>query len=180
MRITEQNEQRMVIADPLTFGRLVYLLIAISLGLLYPVLLVHYTIVLYLAVPLFFWLLYRVGITFNKVVVDKVIETISIRRTRFFFWRRVIPLSDVMSVDVDYTQKLVTSGFPGWSGWRDAWSVSLYCSGKRIRIDHTTNKANMVNLANNVSEFIGKKLLDKSAKPKSKVEKVSLLNQPWK
>ena len=98
-----------------------------------------------------------------RIVLDKPTKTVTISYRSFLFARRQhdIPFSDVRSVVIDYEENTgqdVTQS-------NDTWEVSLDI-GKKLRIDSTGNKADMLYLANNIGRFIGIELEDKSAKPK--------------
>ena len=101
-----------------------------------------------------------------KIVIDKLTQTVTISRPSFFLVsrQRVIPFSDVRSVVIDY-KTLTSGGGDTVATWQDAWKVSLDISGKRFKIDHRTKKADMFYLASGISEFIGRELVDNSAKP---------------
>lgn len=65
---------------------------------------------------------------------------------------------------IDY-ETLTTGGSVHDTTWQDAWKVSLDISGKQFKIDHGTKKADMFYLASGISGFIGRELVDNSAKP---------------
>ncbi len=62
----------------------------------------------------------------------------------------------------------VKAPIPGWSQHspRHAWEVSIDIGGKKVQIDHSTSESDMSYLAGEVKSFIGKKLVDNSAKPR--------------
>lgn len=135
----------------------------------------------------------------RKVAIAKLTQSITLDERRFLLMRRqhIILFSAVMSVDVDkkniwffdilaiienfpsLIRGMSFSAYPAKSKY-DAWQVSLNIGGEKVKIDRTTNARNMVNLANKVSQFIGKELVDKSPKPKPKVKKIyPPLTQPY-
>ena len=101
-----------------------------------------------------------------KTVLDKPSQTVIRRKPSIFFFRRqrVIPFSNVSNVAIDYDPEV--AGTSGVEIWRDdAWKVSLVTGRKKFEIAHTMNKADMLHLANEISKFIEKELVDNSAKP---------------
>ncbi len=69
---------------------------------------------------------------------------------------------------IDY-EKITSGGggpYGGGTTSRDAWKVSLDI-GEKVKIKHTTKKENMLNLATEISKFIGSELLDNSTKPET-------------
>lgn len=117
--------------------------------------------------------LYSLGKIFGtKFVVDKLTQTVGIHERRFLLIhrQRVILFRDVTSVDIDYKKR--------WGLWgaqalvrRSAWQVCLNVVDGKVKIDHTTNKANMYNLASRVSNFVGKELVDNSEIPGTSFER---------
>jgi len=95
----------------------------------------------------------------NKVIIDKLTGSIRLSRRYLLLIerRRVISLSSTEKVTVNYSP-IVTQQHR-----TDAWKVSL--SGHEwVNIEHSRNKANMLYLASEISRFIGKELIDNSAK----------------
>ena len=161
----EQDSQHMVIAP--TGQRLLWIcvfMVAISLAFFYPPVAIVISV---------FLGLYSLGKIFGtKFVVDKLAQTVGIHERCFLLIhrQRVIPFQDITSVDIDYKKK--------WGLWgsqalvrRSAWQVSLNVGGEKLKIDHTTNKANMCNLASEVSIFMGKELVDNSEIPGTSFER---------
>ena len=94
----------------------------------------------------------------NKVIIDKLTQNITVDSGFLFFRRqRVIPFSDVRNIVIDYEQKVSEKRA------HDAWKVSINNVGKKLKIDHTRNKASMFHLASEISSFIGTELVDNSA-----------------
>ena len=117
--------------------------------------------------------LYSLGKIFGtKFIVDKLTQTVGIHERHFLLIhrQRVIPFRDVTRVDIDYKKKCDI-----WGGQtlvrRSAWQVSLNVSDEKVKIDHTTNKADMYNLASRVSNFLGKELVDNSEIPGTSFER---------
>jgi hypothetical protein len=101
----------------------------------------------------------------DKVVVDKLTGNITIRERAFSLipWQRVIPLSDVANVTVDY-QQVQSVGVQGGS-YHDEYRVCLTIGGDKAKVDQRRAKSDMLNLAITISKFIGKELVDNSEKP---------------
>jgi len=108
------------------------------------------------------------GFLGSKIFIDKPTQTVTINKRSFFLAsrQRVIPFSDVENVVIDYEQKTSMSGPHGGTTSYDAWKVSLDI-GEKVEIKNTTKKANMLYLASEISRFIGRELVDNSAKPES-------------
>ncbi len=107
----------------------------------------------------------------TRIVIDKLTQTVTISKRSFFLAsrQRVILFSDIRSVVIDYEQQTSGGGAGsphGVSTSYDAWKVSLDI-GEKVEIDDTTNKANMLHLASEISRFIGRELVDNSAKPEN-------------
>ena len=165
MKTKEQDSQHMVIAS--TGQRLLWIcvfMVAVSLAFFYP------PVVIIISV---FLGLYSLGkIIGTKFAVNKLTQTVGIHERRFLLIhrQRVILFRDITSVDIDYKKK--------WGLWgaqalvrRSAWQVSLNVAGEKLKIDHTTNKADMYNLASRVSNFVGKELVDNSEIPGTAFER---------
>lgn len=183
MKIKEQDGQRMVLASPLREWLLAIIVLVLVIAficlvglLVVPELTARVgiedslipTIVISVVLGL-----YSLGkIIGTKFVVDKLTQSVGIHERRFLFIhrQRVIPFRDITSVDIDYRKK--------WGVWgaqalvrRSAWQVSLNVAGEKLKIDHTTNKADMHNLVSEVSNFMGKELVDNSEMPGTSFER---------
>ena len=165
MRIKEQTEQRMLITPRLGNWLTTALLLMLFLFLL------ELANFILLASPplgivlLVLWAMFVLGqLLGNRIVLDKGTQSITIEKRHFLLirTRRVIPFSDVGTVVIDYEAE-ITSYRTG--GSRDAWRVSIDIVGKKLSIDRTSNKANMFDLASEISSFIGTEQVDNSAKP---------------
>jgi len=165
MDIQKQNPQHLVIAP--TGQRLLWIcvfMVAVSIAVFLPPVAIVISV---------FLGLYSLGeIIGTKFVVDKLTQSVGIHERRFLFIhrQRVIPFRDITSVDIDYRKK--------WGAWgaqalvrRSAWQVSLNVAGEKLKIDHTTNKADMHNLVSEVSNFMGKELVDNSEIPGTSFER---------
>ena len=102
----------------------------------------------------------------NRIVLDKPTQTVTIREPSPLLVRkqRVVPFSNVSSVVIDYERWLAGGGAAVVIWHVDVWKVSLDI-GEKFEIAHTVNEANMLHLANEISRFIGRELVDNSAKP---------------
>lgn len=98
----------------------------------------------------------------SRILIDKPAQTLTISKRSFFLTsrQRVIPFSDVRSVRIDYKQKTSprsygsTYSVGGTS--QDAWEVSLDIGDENFKIDHTTKRADMLELASEIRRFVGK------------------------
>lgn len=102
----------------------------------------------------------------KRVIIDKLTETITAKNRYLMLIqkKRVIPFSKVRGVRIDekHVGKHVTSA----NGAVDVfWEVSIDTSGKKIRIDRTSKFTDMRYLANEISRFIGSRLIDNSENP---------------
>lgn len=161
MKIKEKGEQRIVIAPSLSdwLATLFLLVLATFFSAILPQ---PWGIVVGTVGALF-----ALGmVAGNRVVIDRSTQAITMGKRPFLLIhrQRVIPFSNVGSVVIEYEP--ITSGGGQYSTTaRDAWKVSIDIVGKKLKIDHTTNKANMFHLASDISSFIGTELVDNSAKP---------------
>ena len=159
MKIIEKDEQRMVIGrvSGRFMGRkyspkylLVFFIFLTIISLIVPITLFN----------VFGLLVGILGIIFTvfalksaKIVIDKPSQTVTIER-------RLIPFSDVRSVVIkDKTKVIIAS-----EGMVSGWYVSLYTSNKQFRIDFSKDKGHLRSLANEISSFIGKELIDESTR----------------
>lgn len=107
-----------------------------------------------------------------RVALDKPTQTVTIRKPSLFLVRRqrVIPFSYVSSVVIDYDPQ-PSGGHPQTgTTWQDAWKVSLNI-GEKFEIAHTTDKEDMFYLASEIRRFIGRELVDNSAKPEVSLQR---------
>ena len=168
MKIKEQDSQYLVIAS--TFGERLFgvfftvfaiIFLAVFFSLFFPNISMGLFDVLFIVVPIIFiyfgvWMLMG-----KRIVCDKSINSVILEAPNFVLIRkkRIIPFTDVKGVEITY--KRISSGE---RGSRDGWQVSLDTGGEMVKIDHTTKRENMLYLANTISMFIGKELVDDSAK----------------
>ena len=105
----------------------------------------------------------------TRIVLDKPSQTVIVRKPSLFLVRRqrVIPFSYVGSIGIDYAPEVSGGGGPygGGTTSEDVWKVSLDIGGSKTEVAHTTNKGDMLHLASEISKFIGRELVDNSAKP---------------
>lgn len=153
-------------------GWLLFLVIAISLAFLLlfsfslpiPALKTPLLLLLFLS-PVFAILavlgLYILGkIIGNRIIIDKLTESIVFEKRPFLLInrRRLIPLSSVRSVVIDYEPDALEIRM------LNEWKVYLDV-GEKLKLGVATNKANMLHLSSEISKFIERPLVDNSAKP---------------
>lgn len=158
MYIKEKDEQRMVIGY--TLGEQLFL-ICWNVGLIGSIIAAQFIPILVLRVIvsiILFGLLVFKGFVTN-IVIDKLSETINIKRQHLWFihrWR-VAKYSDVINVSSDYKLKDSYEG-----GGEPAWQVYIQIIGDRLEIAHEHDEARMFDLAREISSFMGKELSDLS------------------
>ena len=174
MKIKEFDSQHMVIGHTLgeqlglmfTFVILIGFIIAAQF---IPIILIK---VLFSIVAILFGLFVLGELIGRKIVIDKLAESIITERRYLSFIRRrrIITFSNVYNVVIDY-EKIRYSAGGGTTGSigksSDAWKVSLNTHAGKLEIDHKKNREDMLYLAEGISRFMGKELIDYSAKPKS-------------
>lgn len=170
MKIKQQDEQHLVIGPTLgdqlgvTFGFV--FLIGWTIGVQFIPLI--WMRVLFSAVGLvLIYIVLRSPIV-TRIAIDKLTQTVTISDRSFFLVSRqlVIPFSAVSSVSITYKQKTGGGGGDPYGGGTtkyDTWEIFV---GSH-KIDQSTNKAKMLHLTSEISKFIGRELVDNSAKPES-------------
>ncbi len=114
----------------------------------------------------FFLVLYGIGEFFgNRVVIDRLTDSATVKKRYFLLIprKRAISLSTVKNVVVDYRR---ISG----AGRIDVeeWQISLSTDGEKdqkFRIGQADKRAYALYIASEIGSFIGKGLVDNSAKP---------------
>jgi hypothetical protein len=168
VKIKEQDSQYLVIAS--TFGERLFGVFFAVIGIIFLAVFFSSILpnasmglgeVLFAAVPLVFVYIGVRRLMGKRIVCDKSIGGVILEAPDFVLIRkkRIIPFTDVKRVDITY--KRISSG---QSGSRDGWQVSLDTGGEMVKIDHTTKEQNMLHLAYTISRFIGKELVEDSAK----------------
>ena len=122
-----------------------------------------------------------IGGFFDKVVIDKATKTITARKVSSLFMKRVIPFSDVLHVRASPNTKTVDRFFPTgrhygtanplWTKEVTYWETVLELPGhqtviingisqqypERFVIDESSNKEPMVDLADEINKYLGRK-----------------------
>ena len=171
MRIKEEDSQHLVIVNTFgeqAFGVLclvfaiigIYLLVSLLTSLLGFLLLVFPLILIYSGVRILMG---------RRVILDKSTDSVILESPSLLLTRkkRIIPFTAVKGVEITNTKwKQWTQGGTFRQEGFDSggWQVSLDTGGKMVKIDHRSNRENMSYLANKISKFIGKELVDHSAK----------------
>lgn len=164
MRIKEKDEKHIVIR--VTRGGfmgvvgLVFPIIMITFALFIPYM--PYKVIFALFGLFAIWLLLREFIG-DTIILDKPTQTVTMRKPSLYLFTRqhIILFSQVSSVALDYEE-----------GWHqeadyDLWRVSLNIGGGKSEITQASEEADMYTLAKEISTFIGKELVDNSAKPET-------------
>lgn len=104
----------------------------------------------------------------KKVVVDKLTESITLETRPFVLIHKkhTIPFSSVNALRIDYEHQ----GGGEHSAGRDIWKISCDTGNKKVKIAFTTNIADGHYLANQISDLMGKEVVDNSAKPEISLE----------
>jgi hypothetical protein len=168
MKIKEEDSQHLVIVSP--FGERTIGVTLLVLAIIFIGPLVRYLTILTYLVPLlmvFPLILIYFGVRILKgrrIILDKLTENVILEAPNLLLIRKkqIIPFTAVKGVDITYKT---------WGGWfgqggfnNDGWQVSLDTGGKMVKMDHRPNRKDMSHLANHISWFMGKELVDRSAK----------------
>ena len=134
------------------------------LSLPFTVLLAFFVPSVFIAISVVLGLYILGELSGHKIIIDKLTKSITLKKQHFLliYRERVVPFSIVRNVVIDYEPHTTASG-PSGTTHHNAWKVSLDI-GKKLKIDRTTNEANMFRLASEISKFIGRELVDNSAK----------------
>ncbi|MFC2067988.1 hypothetical protein ACFLTP_03135 [Chloroflexota bacterium] len=99
----------------------------------------------------------------TSIALDRTTQTITIKQPSLFWVDRtnVIRFSDVGSIVIAYEPE--DQGEVSY----DAWDVWLSTGSNKFVVAHTSNKEDMLHLADEISRFIGTELEDKSARSES-------------
>ena len=179
MKIREQNERRMVIASSSRWWLLPPVLILAVCIPIVIVFFVHLDVWLVILLSCLIWLSVVAILAQSahaRVTIDKRNKRISVRKTYLWFipWRRNIPFSAVMSVDVDYKlRKRYHGGAYGDNDfhWEKTWQLSLDVGSEKVKIYLTrenigkgragpdTAEMDMQHLARGMRRFIGEEQL---------------------
>lgn len=161
MEIIERDEQHIVIevtrrGCSLIFGLVLFIVWTIIAQFI-PITLVRVLFSVVGVVGILFILRMFMAI---RIVLDKPTQTVTIRKPSLFLVsrQRVIPFSYVRSVVIDYAPEVIVSNLYRITMSQNSWKVSLNIGGNKFEIAHTTNKADMLYLASEISRFMGKEL----------------------
>ena len=101
----------------------------------------------------------------KRIVLEKSTNSVILKAPSLLLVRqkRIIPFAEVNSVAITY--KSIHSGgqYGGYN--RAGWQVSLNTGGQMVKIDHTTDRENMLYLADKISKLMGKEVVDNSERP---------------
>jgi len=160
VEIKKRDEQRLILAPSFSdrFKWIFWLVVALALGVFLPPRVIGITISVVLG---FYCLRKLIGKT---VVIDKTMRSITAEERSFLLIpnQRVIPFMDVTMVVVDY--RPLDGNHPSW------WDVYLDIGGEKFKIDSSTQEWAMWSLGIEVSELIGKKMIDKHLKDTSRYD----------
>lgn len=97
----------------------------------------------------------------KRFTFDKLRNTVVVSKPNVFLVREGYTLSfaDIDNVDITYQE------IRGEHSSTDAWKVTLNIGGHVIEVDNGKNKHKMYQLANEIHNFTGALLADRSAKP---------------
>lgn len=173
MKIKKEDVQYLIIAPTIGERLLAMLVLAVFIFIFYGIYSSFNLTPWFIAAAVIMGL-YALGkVVGDKIVIDRTAESITVEKRHFLLIRRrrVVSLSAVRSVVIDYKSQRESPRSLGGS-WQyltvtDAWEVSLDTGGKKFKIDDTGKKVDMLDLANRISRFIGKELIDNSKTPES-------------
>ena len=100
----------------------------------------------------------------KRIVLEKSTNSVILKAPSLLLvhQKRIIPFAEVNSVAITY-ESIYSGGQYGRH--RAGWQVSLNTGGQRVKIDHTTDRENMLYLADKISKFMGKEVVDNSEPP---------------
>lgn len=167
MKIKEEDSQHLVIVSTFV-DRLFGVLFAV-LGIIFlaPFFIVQasptgFPVVLVIWIPLIIIYLGVRWLIGKRIVLEKSTNSVILKAPSLLLVRqkRIIPFAEVNSVEMTY--KSIHSGGSYGPYNRAGWQVSLDTGGQMVKIDHTTNRENMLYLADKISKFMGKEVVDRS------------------
>jgi len=162
--VAEKNEKRMVIKGSERGWSFILGLTAIIVWLVLsqfiPLLWLRIILSIGGALLLLAFLQSMIG---KKIVIDKQAETITIGKRSFFLTsrQRIVRFSEIKNLIVNYRHIRGTS--ESTAGPSETWELLLDI-GEKLEIERGSNRTNLLSVAGEISGFIGKELIDNSAK----------------
>ena len=101
----------------------------------------------------------------KRIVLEKFTNSVILKAPSLLLVRqkRIIPFAEVNSVEMTYKSIHTGGSYGGYN--RAGWQVSLDTGDQMVKIDHTTDRENMLYLADKISKFMGKEVVDNSEPP---------------